>query len=208
MRYYSSQEMARLYCEACNGCGDCCRGMGDTVILDPFDVCFLTSGLHKTFEELLEKDCIRLGAQDGLILPHLAMQGDDNSCAFLENGSCSIHSFRPGLCRLFPLGRQYTDSGLSYFIIENGCDMPGKVKIRIDKWLDIPALRQYEEFLCLWHAFVKDAGAAVRKAYESDPEYAKKLSAFFLKVFFAAGYEPDTFYGSFAVRLQKAREIL
>lgn len=210
MHYYSSQDMARLYCAACNGCGDCCRGMGDTVLLDPRDVCFLSAGLNKSFDELLKEDCIRLCTQNGLILPHLAMKGPDESCAFLQNGSCSIHSFRPGLCRLFPLGRQYTDAGISYFIIENGCDMPGKVKVRIDKWLDIPSLGQYEEFLQLWHAFIKDAGSAVRQALDSDSDdgYAGKLSMFFLQVFFAAGYEPDSFYESFKVRLKKARELI
>ena len=32
------------------------------------------------------------------------MAEDSESCTFLdENGRCSIHPFRPGICRLFPL---------------------------------------------------------------------------------------------------------
>ena len=33
-RRYTSSDMAKIYCEKCNGCGDCCHGMTDTIHLD------------------------------------------------------------------------------------------------------------------------------------------------------------------------------
>ena len=42
-RRYTSSDMAKIYCEKCNGCGDCCHGMTDTIHLDPYDIYLLCS---------------------------------------------------------------------------------------------------------------------------------------------------------------------
>ena len=147
----SARDMAKLPCISCEGCGDCCRGMGDTVHLDPYDIAMLCKNLNCTFEDLLDGR-IALHAEQGLAIPHLRMEEDRGCCSFLgEDGRCGIHSFRPGFCRLFPLGRQYDGKGFQYFIVPGGCDMPGKTKIRIRKWLDIPDLPRYESFVSRWH---------------------------------------------------------
>ena len=205
-RCFSSVDMVRLQCGACSGCGECCRGMGDTIHLDPYDIWQLGTHLHKTFEELNGHE-IMLHAEDGIILPHLASD-ETGACVFLsENGTCSIHSFRPGLCRLFPLGREYDDAGMHYFMTEPGCPMPGKSKVKISRWLDIQDLPSYERYMTSWHAFVKKAKSAV--AAQQDEEYAARISMFLLQVFFAAPYDPaQDFYSVFALRLKHASAAL
>lgn len=208
----SSRDMARLYCEACSGCGDCCCGMGDTIHLDPFDVCALTRNLNRDFSSLLA-DTIALHEERGLVLPHLKMaQTPDGNqqCPFLDGSRrCSIHDFRPGLCRLFPLGRTYDPQTLSfsYFVIPEGCDMPGKAKIRISRWLGIPDLQEYERFVSDWHFYVRDVQEKLAKT--EDPAYRKALSMFVLKVFFLTPYNPNRdFYELFSMRLGEARTVL
>lgn len=89
--------------------------MGESIILDPYDIYSLTTNLETTFSELI-KDKLSLSVADMIILPHLNLKAADEGCLFLdENGRCSIHSFRPGICRLFPLGRIYEDESFSYF---------------------------------------------------------------------------------------------
>lgn len=57
--------------------------------------------------ETSEKE-LELNVVDGIILPNLRMNGTREVCSFLnEEGRCSIHPYRPGICRLFPLGRYY-----------------------------------------------------------------------------------------------------
>ena len=108
---YEANDMVKADCQDCKGCSDCCQGMGDTVILDPLDVHRLCAGLKKLPEELLGS-VLELGVTDGNILPHLAMKGTEERCVFLNTeGRCSIHDIRPGFCRLFPLGRYYTEDG-------------------------------------------------------------------------------------------------
>lgn len=117
-KLYTSSDMARISCDDCKGCSSCCEGMGDTILLNPYDVYELSRNLNQTFQELLE-NAVELNVQEGMILPNLKMTGARNCCSFLdENGRCSIHAFRPGLCRLFPLGRNYEDGKFNYFVKE------------------------------------------------------------------------------------------
>ena len=214
--FYSSQDMARLHTDKCMGCGKCCRGMGDSIHLDPYDLFQLCKNLHTTADELIRRGAIAFHTQEGLTLPHLAMSQETDACTFLgENGLCSIHTFRPGICRLFPLGRNYDADTRSfqYFIVEDGCDIPGKAKVKISKWLGVDKLPAYEKYISEWHYFIKD----VQKKFApdpitgavSDPEYLKQLSLFILKVFFLAPYDYEgSFYETFEIRLGQARSVL
>ena len=106
-KLYTAGDLAKVGCQDCEGCCDCCCQMGDTIILDPLDVWQLMQGRGKSFEQLLDES-VDLHVQDGVILPNLKMAGEKEQCVYLnEKGRCSIHPFRPGICRLFPLGRFY-----------------------------------------------------------------------------------------------------
>ncbi len=45
-RLYDANDMVKADCQDCKGCHDCCTGMGDSVLLDPYDVCRLSRGLR------------------------------------------------------------------------------------------------------------------------------------------------------------------
>ena len=94
-KIYTENDMVRVAANDCAGCHACCEGMGDTIILDPLDVHRLCAVTGKSFEELMQQE-LELHAAEGLILPNLAMVGEKEQCAFLnENGRCTIHSHRP-----------------------------------------------------------------------------------------------------------------
>ena len=113
---YTSEDLVKAGCGDCKGCSNCCRSMADTIILDPLDAFRLTKGLSCTFETLLAGR-LELGVVDGIILPHMKMSGAPACCSFLnEEGRCTIHSIRPGFCRLFPLGRYYENRSFRYFL--------------------------------------------------------------------------------------------
>ena len=90
-KLYGSNDMVKADCQDCRGCCDCCKGMGDSVVLDPYDVWRLGLGLHKSADEMMAKELV-LSVVDGNILPHLAMTGEEESCVFLnEEGRCSVN---------------------------------------------------------------------------------------------------------------------
>ena len=146
-RLYDANDMVKADCQDCKGCCDCCKGMGDSVILDPYDVCRLARGLGRNPADLIGT-VLELGVSDGNILPHLRMQGREERCVFLnEEGRCSVHAIRPGFCRLFPLGRYYTEENFKYIIQIHECAKKNRSKIKVKKWIDTPDLKQYEKFV-------------------------------------------------------------
>ena len=199
--------MLKADCQDCKGCSDCCQGMGDTVILDPLDVHRLCAGLKKLPEELLGS-VLELGVTDGNILPHLAMKGTEERCVFLNTeGRCSIHDIRPGFCRLFPLGRYYTEDGFKYILQIHECKKKNRSKIKVKKWLDTPDLKQYEKFVLDWHNFLLDVQEVF---YETEDEtLVKNLNMYVLSRFYYTPYkEEEEFYPQFYVRLEEAKKLL
>ena len=90
-KLYTAGDLAKVGCQDCEGCCDCCCQMGDTIILDPLDVWQLMQGRGKSFEQLLDES-VDLHVQDGVILPNLKMAGEKEQCVYLnEKGRCSIH---------------------------------------------------------------------------------------------------------------------
>lgn len=203
-KLYGNNDMAKVACHDCAGCSSCCQDMGDSIWLDPYDVHQLTRGLEKTMEELLAKE-VELHVEDGLILPNLKMIGETTlQCGFLnEEGRCSIHSIRPGYCRLFPLGRNYDEDKLSYFVLKDACSAPNKSKIKISKWLGVANLKTYEKFLVEWHGFTKNLRAFYAEHAE-DESVIKAINMKFLQVFYLDPYGED-FYQDFAMRMEKMR---
>ena len=104
-RFYTGNDMVRIGTNDCAGCSDCCR-MDPVIVLDPCDAFEFVRFLGQSVEDLLNEQ-IELKVIDGLILPILKMD-ESGACSFLgEDGRCTIHTFRPGICRLYPLGRSW-----------------------------------------------------------------------------------------------------
>ena len=188
-RLYGPNDMVRADCGDCEGCSACCRGMGNTIVLDPLDVHRISTALGAKFEEILI-DKIGLNVVDGLILPNLRMDGEGESCVFLNSqGRCSIHDARPGICRLFPLGRYYENRSFQYFLQTNECRKENRSKIKVKKWIDTPELEKYQKFITDWHYFLKDIQEMLQKM--EDDARRKEISMYILTSFYVIGYQED-----------------
>ena len=203
---YGPNDMVKADCGDCKGCSACCQEMGESIVLDPYDVYRLTNGLNVSFEALLE-DKIELNVFDGMILPNLKMSGENEACAFLNNeGRCSVHPIRPGICRLFPLGRYYNDEGFQYFLQIHECKNQNRTKVKVKKWIDTPDLKQNEEFVLAWHDFVSEIQEKMMRV--ADDELFKKVNMFLLQQFYIERYNSEGFYKQFKERLAKAKAVV
>lgn len=203
-RLYTCNDLVKADTRDCQGCSACCKGMGRSIVLDPLDIHRLTTYLGNTTQELLNGN-IELNVVDGIILPNLAMTGTEESCSFLnKEGRCSIHSVRPGICRLFPLGRFYENNGFQYFLQVHECPKE-RTKVKVKKWLDTPNIKAYEQYINQWHYFQKDLQQMLES--ESD-DMRKKVSMYILQEFYFKPYNAEMeFYGEFEQRLNMAREV-
>lgn len=95
-KLYTAGDLAKVGCQDCEGCCDCCCQMGDTIILDPLDVWQLMQGRGKSFEQLLDES-LDLHVQDGVILPNLKMAGEKEAVRIFERKRTLQHpSVPPG----------------------------------------------------------------------------------------------------------------
>lgn len=203
-KLYTSKDMVRLGCNDCSGCSACCQGMSDTIILDPYDMHLLTSGLNASFDSLMEK-YIELRLVDGIILPNLLMDPNTDRCNFLsKEGRCTIHKIRPGICRLFPLGRIYDHGSYAYFLQKDECKKTNRSKVKISKWLGYPDFAEYEKFVADWHYFIKDLTDELSK--NTDQKQLQKIQYMLLTLFYRKPFDQGrSFYEQFYERLSMIR---
>ena len=206
-KLYEANDMVKDGCDDCRGCSSCCRGMGESILLDPMDIYRLTTNLECTFEQLLET-CVELHVVDGIVLPNMKMVGREEQCPFLnQEGRCNIHAIRPGICRLFPLGRCYEEGSFRYFFQVHECPKEPKTKVKIKKWLDIPDIRSYENFICQWHYFLKDTNPILQEMGQE--KLANKINRYILEQFYRKPYDGSRdFYEQFQLRLQLAKRYV
>lgn len=228
-KLYSANDMVKIGCNDCRGCSYCCQEMGESVVLTPFDIYELTRHLKKSFDELME-DKIELYMTDGMAMPNLKMTvpglrtagktaayGSREVCGFLsEEGRCSIHDFRPGLCRLFPLGRNYEirrretedgireEKGFQYFVVKDSCPKLPGTKVKIEKWLGIPNLKKNEDFITTWHYFCREFQEEMQKLLEAGEDgKVKQLNLMMLELFYRKPYGTErNFYEQFEERME------
>lgn len=206
-KLYGPNDLVKADCGDCHGCFACCQKMGQSIVLDPLDIYRLTKHLNVSFEQLLA-DKIELNVVDGLILPNLKMSGTEERCAFLnKEGRCSIHQFRPGICRLFPLGRYYNNGSFQYFLQIHECKKENRTKVKVKKWIDTPDLKQNEKYILEWHDFVIELQEQLMEM--TDESYSKKINLFVLQSFFVEPYDMQTdFYIQFENRLAKTKAVI
>lgn len=204
-RLYTANDMVKIGCNDCAGCSECCRMVGDTILLDPYDIYQLEQVLEIGFEGLMA-EYLELRVVDGLIQPHLRMRPEEG-CVFLSGeGRCRIHNHRPGFCRMFPVGRIYQEQGFKYFLQVHECSYPNKTKVKLRKWLGIPSLDTYEKYIRDWHALVQELVKIV-EGTESQ-EIIKKLNMYVLNQFYVNQYDKDQeFYFQFYQRLEEAKVV-
>lgn len=201
-KLYDLNDMVKAGCNDCRGCSDCCCGMGQSILLDPYDIWQMESNLNETFAGLL-REKLELHMEGRLILPNLKMEGVEEKCGFLnEKGRCGIHAFRPGLCRLFPLGRNYDGRKLQYFLLEGACPKGG-TKIKVRKWLDVPDYVKYSDFLIKWHDLRRRLQEELAEKEEAEPDSMKEQNMRFLHIFYEEQYGSEDFYVQFEERLMR-----
>ena len=206
---YSINDMVKADCDDCKGCSACCHGMGSSIVPDPLDVHRLMSHFQTRFEVLLE-DKIELNIVDGVILPNLKMntQAEGEPSVFLDaEGRCSIHEDRPGICRIFPLGRVYEDNSFSYILQIHECQKENRSKVKVSKWIDTPDLKKNQQFITDWHYFLKAAQA--RLAAGGEEELIKRIAMQILQYFYIEPYHTDCdFYEQFDKRLIQMKKLV
>ncbi|MBP3873360.1 MAG: YkgJ family cysteine cluster protein [Lachnospiraceae bacterium] len=125
-------------------------------------------------------------------------------CPYLgDDGRCSIHDFRPGICRLYPLGRSWENGDFHYILQVNECTRPAVTKMKVRKWLGIPGLSAYEDFCRSWHS-VLEKTRLLLEGTEPDSALRRRVCIYILRQFYMCDWNVDDFYSTFEARRGEA----
>lgn len=99
----------------CRMCGHCCEGEGG-IILSERDALRLAAGLGVSVPEALAAHAETVGGKNRLRV------GPDGFCVFFTQGSgCSIHAFKPDVCRAWPFFKGNLIDDVSWEMIQDYC---------------------------------------------------------------------------------------
>lgn len=94
---------------SCLGCGECCRGEDNSVLVFPREIRYIQKATGLSWPEVAappeEGEWDRKGSFHTLEW-RLTKKGQ--SCRFYQDGGCSVYQVRPLLCRTYPF---YLDRG-------------------------------------------------------------------------------------------------
>lgn len=204
---YCINDMVKADSNGCDGCSDCCHSVGILFSLTPYDVYEIQNATKVSFNELIGNK-IELISENKINLPHLKMIGKEEKCSFLDvNSRCTIHSNRPGVCRLFPLGRIYLEDDIKYFLQNDACSKSKLNKVKVKKWIGIENYKDNKEFLILWHNVLK--ALKFKMKFVRDEESIQKVNKIFLDSFFVfENCSREEFYNKFKEILPRVKNEL
>lgn len=204
---YTITDKVKADTGGCVDCSACCHGFGDLVVLNPYDVYEITRYLDTTFDDLLIHH-LELHESDKITLPHLKTSGADDGCPFLNSeGRCSIHAYRPDICRLFPLGRAYDDNDFKYFLQSDVCVKPNLTETEVQAWIGVQHYAENKAFILAWYRLQK--ALAFRAKFIRDPEELVALNTYLLDTFYRMPiHEEKSFYAAFHEKLPAAKNYL
>lgn len=205
-KLYDIEDVVKADTCGCNGCNDCCLDVGDLVVLTPFDVYEIVNCLGVTFDDLLG-DKIELRQNNKILLPYLKMQ-DNNRCSFLnEKGRCIIHSKRPNICRMFPLGRVYQDNNFKYFLQIGNCPKEDLKDVKVSDWVGIENYDENKEFILEWYKLTK--ALAFRLKFVRDEKEIEEINQILLDSCYHIDIEEgENFYSAFLQCLPNIKKRL
>lgn len=180
----SADDEAELESSDCIGCTNCCRELSAAITLDAWDMALLKEGLGLTFDELVQKGFVSFIEEGKALVPIFGNKPDKKECVFLgDDGRCSIHPYRAGICRMYPLARLWrADGRFSYYLQKGECEHRKREKTLIANWLGYPDTEKYESTIRAYHLALKDYREAC--ALARSEEELKQIREAFISEYF------------------------
>ena len=206
-KLYDINDIVKADTCGCDGCSDCCHDVGDLVVLTPFDIYEMVNYLNTTFDELIGNK-IELRENNKILLPYLKMNEENKKCSFLnKENRCTIHSKRPNICRLFPLGRAYQDDDFKYFLQIGNCPKEDLKDVKVEKWIEIENYNENKKFILEWYKFIK--ALTFRLKFIRDENEINEINKTLLDNCYRIKIKEDeNFYSEFSKRLPEIKNKL
>ena len=167
----------------CNVCGECCRNRDgeNSIFLNALDIFKISKHLKLTITDFLSEYArCYCGENSKLPLVIIKAKPYRGACPFLK-GKCTIHTVKPAICALFPLGRVMDDKSkkLTYVLNETNCG-DKKTTQTVEEWLTAYNLLDEEPFALLWQQRLIEYAKILDRIFEKLPNGLNGLFEDFL----------------------------
>lgn len=129
----------------CSLCGECCRNVEQSVLLEPYDIYRIASHLRQTGRDISGIEHVISEYAKVKLLPGseypvflLKTRGQKKECVFLNEGRCSIQESKPRACRLYPLSAWPNDTmdGFDYLLASQKRHHITGAALLVSDWMD------------------------------------------------------------------------
>lgn len=196
----------------CRLCGECCRHVADSIMLEPMDVYRLAQYLREQgkpvsgTEDVLGSYAHASWLANSFPIFLLNTVGTLDACVFLKDGRCTVYEARPRVCRLYPFAVAPGACGrdlLYYLCMEKSHHfVDGAVTLK--DWLSENFTREAKEVLKTDYAVIPLLGRNIRAIGEE--KFQGLLFQFLYYRYY--NYELDApFLPQFLANLEKLKEL-
>lgn len=161
----------------CTMCGKCCINRDD-ILLNPKDLFNIAKALELQPIDVVEKYCdTYIGESSRFPIVRLKPQGNLRRCPLLKDKKCMVHSSKPTVCAMFPIGRVISVEGDSkidlsspwdYSKIQYIFDPPhcgdDSVTHTVREWFTSFGIDIEDEFYIKWNMVLGNFSKICRKA--------------------------------------------
>jgi Fe-S-cluster containining protein len=130
----------------CSRCGECCREVKDSVMLETLDIFRLarrfgrSGGKIRSLEDVVREYAHPMMLSRDIAFPIFLLNtaGEDNACIFLKDSRCTVQDAKPRACRMYPLSAEPKNGGNGF----NFCIVSQKPRhftgpaVRAGDWMD------------------------------------------------------------------------
>ena len=202
----------------CKMCGKCCIHRED-ILLNPKDIYNMAKELNLKTGELVEKYCeAYIGPDSRIPIIRLLPRGSVNRCPLLKDRKCMVHSSKPTVCAMYPIGRCITLLGktavdidsIQYIFNKPDCKgSDGSETHTVREWLETFGIPVVDEYFIKWQRIAMDMGSAFREMEKKISEETMLMlwNAAFISLYLHYDTEQD-FMGQFEENAQKFTELL
>jgi len=157
----------------CCQCGECCRNVKDSVMLESLDLFRIAKHLNMDTAEVSNMYAKTISLDWGMPILVMKTKQHEDACVFLKSGKCSIHSLNPRACRTYPIlvGHTGDSGGYQHFVLsdKHRRHLAGK-EYRINDWVDTHLTQEDREYIETEMRVLREIGKILKRLSRSCEE--------------------------------------
>ncbi len=167
---------------SCKECGDCCRNRKEPIILTGYDIFRIAMVLGIGMQEVLIKHTIGYIGETSKLPVVVLKQRQDGSCSLLRKGKCMVHSNKPLVCALYPLGRYYLPAENRFGYFEQSIYCGTDQEHTLEEWLNTFNIPEWDEASSLWATIITKFAEQTMKI--KNPDAIEKMGEVLVRVLY------------------------